>query len=396
MRWVSSVSERPRLDAALAEVCMHAQRSLSGDRADLLLLFVSRHHLFDFGTIVAQLKDNFGPEIPIAGCSAAAILGSGGELEDRPGIVLVAAHLPGVEVRVIHLANEELPALDGSPQPWRQRLNIDPQLHPAFIVLGEPFSCDVTRLLQGLDYAYPGSSIVGGMASGASGPGSNALFTPTGIESSGGLVVGLYGNVALDTIVAQGCKPIGHPIRVSDCSGNLVKELDGRPPREVLKELFEGLDEQDRERARNALHLGVVMNEMRSEIGHGDFLIRNILGMDPQSGILAVGTPLRPGQTVQFHLRDRGTADHDLRALLERYVLTPPDSGPAGALLFSCLGRGRGLYGEAHHDSRCFLERVGPVALGGFFCNGEIGPVAGSTYLHGYTSAFGIFRPRSG
>jgi small ligand-binding sensory domain FIST len=396
MRWVSSISDQARLDVALTEVCVGVQRSLAGDAADLLLIFVSRHHLFDFGTVVGHLRENFGPDVPLAGCSAAAVLGDRGELEDRPGVALVGAHLPAVEVRVLHLENDELPPLDGSPQPWRQRVNIDPQLRPAFVVLGEPFTCDAPHLLQGLDYAYPGSSVVGGMASGASGPGSNALFTPVGIQPTGGLVVGLYGNITVDTIVAQGCKPIGSPARVSACDGNLLKELDGRSPREVLKELFESLGDDDRERARSALHLGVVMDEMRSEIGHGDFLIRNILGMDPQSGILAVGTPLRPGQTVQFHLRDRSTADNDLRALLDRYVRSSSDSGPAGALLFSCLGRGRSLYGEPDHDSRCFLERLGRVPLGGFFCNGEIGPVAGSTYLHGYTSAFGIFRPRSG
>jgi len=190
--------------------------------------------------------------------------------------------------------------------------------------------------------------------------------------------------------VAQGCRPVGTPARVTACEGQLIKSLDDRLPVDVLQDIYAGLPES---RRSQALFLGVVMDELREEIGPGDFLIRNILGMDKDTGMIAVGAELREGQTVQFHLRDGETAAHDLDHVLKQYRATE-STPPAGALLFSCLGRGQSLFGEADHDSRRFREEIGPVAVGGFFCNGEIGPVGGTTYLHGFTSAFGIVRPR--
>ena len=109
---------------------------------------------------------------------------------------------------------------------------------------------------------------------------------------------------------------------------------------------------------------------------------------------MAIGELLKEGQLVQFHLRDAETSAEDLTAVLERYAVENRENQVHGALLFSCLGRGQYLYGRPNHDTDIFHEKLGPVPLGGFFCNGEIGPVSGTTFLHGYTSSFGIFRPR--
>jgi small ligand-binding sensory domain FIST len=199
----------------------------------------------------------------------------------------------------------------------------------------------------------------------------------------------LSGDVAVDTVVAQGCRPIGDPMFVTRSERNVIHELDGRRAAVVLQDLFARAPAEDKALFRSSLFLGVVMREDCQEYGHGDFLIRNVLGVDPRSASIVVGAAVRDSMVVQFHLRDARTSSEDLRALLSRY-----EGRPAGALLFSCLGRGRGLYGTPDHDSALFAERVGPVPLGGFFCNGEIGPVHGTTFLHGYTSAFGLFRPR--
>ena len=146
---------------------------------------------------------------------------------------------------------------------------------------------------------------------------------------------------------------------------------------------------------RNSLFLGVVMDEFIDQPKHGDFLIRNVMGMDEQSGAVAIGELLKEGQLVQFHLRDAETSAEDLVAVLERYAGDNRENQAQGALLFSCLGRGQYLYGKPNHDSEVFRDKLGQVPLGGFFCNGEIGPVSGTTFLHGYTSSFGIFRARS-
>jgi small ligand-binding sensory domain FIST len=393
VKWFSAASDSGDFDRALESVTRNLLVQLGDRRPDLLVVFASQHHLFHYGRILPHLQKHVHPKI-LTGCSAGAVIGGGVEIEERPGITLTAAMLPEVHHRLVHLLGEQLPELDGSPRLWRDLIGVDPEVGPQFVVLGDPFSIDLSRLLQGLDYAYPGAPKVGGLASGAHGPGGNALFVDHHTHRSGAVVLALWGNIEVDTIVAQGCRPIGKPVRVTDCDGNLLKEIDGRSPKDFLQELYEELDERDRALARHALFLGVVMNELQEEIGAGDFLIRNILGMHRETGIMAVGAQLRPGQTVQLHLRDGETAAHDLSALLARYRRDAEDPAPAGALLFSCLGRGEALFGEAGHDTRCFREAVAPVPIGGFFCNGEIGPVGGSTYLHGYTSAFGIFRPR--
>ncbi|MBC7996362.1 MAG: FIST C-terminal domain-containing protein, partial [Leptolyngbya sp.] len=250
-------------------------------------------------------------------------------------------------------------------------------------------------MVAGLDYAFASSQKVGGLASGANEPGKNALFLNDGVYREGMVGMAVSGNVVVDTVVAQGCRPIGKPLRVTNCQGNILLELDGEPAIKVLKGILEELKPQDQELARNSLFLGVVMDEFKSEFHAGDFLIRNLVGIVPEAGALVVGELLRQERTVQFHLRDAATSSDDLRLMLKSY--SDGNSGrvhPQGALLFSCLGRGKYLYGRKNHDSESFREHVGEVPLAGFFCNGEIGPVGGTTFLHGYTSSFGLFRAK--
>ena len=161
----------------------------------------------------------------------------------------------------------------------------------------------------------------------------------------------------------------------------------------MLQELHGGLPRRDQELFRHSLFVGVVMREKSDVYRQGDFLIRNIVGLDAERGALAVGALLGEGTIVQFHLRDAKTSAEDLEEILAH--LAPDKRAEArGSLLFSCLGRGKHLYGRADHDTDAFRRHLGEVPLGGFFCNGEIGPVHGSTFLHGYTSSFGLFRPR--
>jgi small ligand-binding sensory domain FIST len=204
----------------------------------------------------------------------------------------------------------------------------------------------------------------------------------------------MHGDIVIDPIVAQGCRPIGRSMRITRSHQNLLLELDERPTLEVLRELYDSLNERDQGLARHSLFLGVVMSEFQENPQLGDFLIRNIVGMEPKAGALAIGEILHEGQIVQFHLRDAQTSAEDLTAMLTRYTQSQKTPKVVGALLFSCLGRGMYLYGRPDHDTDLFRSTVGNIPLGGFFCNGEIGPVGGTTYLHGYTSSFGIFRPK--
>lgn len=368
-----------------------------GQSPDLVIAFVSHHFARSYEKIPGYIKDTLKPKA-FVGCSAGGLIGGGEEVEHDRGIALAGAVLPGVKLSGFHIFNEQIPDGDAPPSEWEKIVGVESNVDPSFILLPDPFSFRIDSFVQGLDYAFARSVKVGGLASGTNEPGRNALFLNTDVYTEGMVGLSISGNVVVDTVVAQGCRPIGKPLRVTACQGNILLELDGEPAINVLKEVLEDLPPQDQELARNSLFIGVVMDEFKTDFKCGDFLIRNLVGLVPEAGAIVVGELLRQGRTVQFHLRDAATSSEDLRLMLKNYrdrtKLAGSDAQAEGALLFSCLGRGKFLYGVRNHDSDSFRESVGDVPLTGFFCNGEIGPVGGTTFLHGYTSSFGLFRAK--
>jgi small ligand-binding sensory domain FIST len=374
MRWASTVSRQADLAEAAAEAGATVSAALEGERPDLVVAFVSHHHAEAYER-VPELVQAHLPGGLLIGCSAGGVIGGGHEVEDAPGFSLTAARLPEVTITPLEAADPELPRPPGTP--------------PQLLLLADPFSFDVEALVHTLDATVPDAVVVGGLASGGRRPGENALYFGGEVRRAGLVGVALDGNVALDTIVAQGCRPIGDPMFVTRCERNVIFELDGRPAVLALQLVLDTLPKEDRALVRQSLFVGVVMRERQQQYGQGDFLIRNVLGVEPKQAALVVGTQVQENQVVQFHLRDAKTSADDLIHLLARYR-----EQPHGSLLFSCLGRGHHLYGRPDHDTDVFRAALGDVPLGGFFCNGEIGPVQGRTFLHGYTSAFGLFRPR--
>ena len=391
MKWASAISENSSLSEAVAE-CASRIRAEFGDQApDLIVTFLSSHYASEYENLPHIIREHLQGGTLI-GCSGGGVIGAGREVEHRPGLALTVASLPDVELTAFHIEGDALPDGDASPKEWEALVNTQADSNPHFVILADPFSIQGEQLLMGLDYAFPASAKIGGLASGAQQPKGNALYLSDGFYRSGVVGLAMHGDIVVDTVVAQGCRPIGKPMHVTGCERNILLELDGHPPLEVLKEIFQRLSERDRELAQHSLFLGVVMDEFNDNPGLGDFLIRNIVGMDPRAGALGIGEMLKEGQTVQFHLRDANTSSEDLNSMLTRYTENGVAKSASGALLFQCLGRGSYLYGRADHDTDMFRDKVGNMPLTGFFCNGEIGPVGGSTFLHGYTSSFGIFR----
>lgn len=404
MRWVNALSTRASLEAAVGEVVEQAQQLLQAP-PDLGLVFISSAFASEYSRLMPLLQEKLSLSTLI-GCGGGGIVGmdpnsQAQEIEGEPAISLCLAHLPDVKVRPFHVSSEDLPDLDSSPQQWVDLLGIPPQENPQFIVLIDPYYNQINDFLQGLDYAYPGSVKVGGLASAFS---SNitAVFCGSQHYQAEAVGVALSGNITIETIVAQGCRPIGEPYRVIKGERNIILELEPESgaatqgtPLEALQELVQTLSEDDRKLAQNSLFVGVVRDEFKHQLEQGDFLIRTLMGVDPRVGAIAIGDRVRAGQRIQFHLRDARTSEEDLELLLERYQQEHPTAAAitdhAGALMFSCLGRGEGLYGEPNFDSRLFRHYLN-LPLGGFFCNGEIGPVGDNTFLHGYTSVFGICR----
>lgn len=392
MQWASALSQKQTLSDAAAELKGLLSKPLNGKRPDLVVAFVSPHHQDAYEELPDLVYDLLSPTV-LVGCSAAGVIGGGVEAEENPALSLTAASLPGVALHPFHVEVDELPDPDDDPSAWVETVGVHQRPVPHFILLADPFSFD-RGLLMGLDFAYPDSPKVGGLASGSETPGGNALFLDREVFSSGAVGVALQGNIRVDTVVAQGCRPIGRPMTITRCEErHLLLEVDGRNPIEVLTEVYNTLSPKDQHLVQHALHVGVASTELQEAFRPGDFLIRNLMGVDEKQGILAIGEELRNGQTIQFHVRDAETAAEDLNLMLSRYRTSSPDTSPAGALLFSCQGRGQYLYGRPNHDSDAFVKALGKIPLGGFFCAGEIGPVAQSTHLHGFTSSFGIFRP---
>ena len=393
MKWSSAVSDQPSLDAAVSE-CLDAIRDDLGDETpDLALAFVSAHHSTSYSRVPELVQRGLGDALLI-GCSGGGVIGAGREVENRPGVAITAARLPDVELTPFHIESDDLPDGDAPPERWEDLVGMSADQGPDFILLADPFSSGADTLVMGLDYAFPRGVKIGGLASGANQPGGNALFLGDAVHNSGAVGLSVHGAITLDAVVAQGCRPIGETMRVTACNNNILLELDGHKPLEALGGVIGTLSERDRQLAQQSLFLGVLMDELNDSPVMGDFLIRNIIGVDNSSGVLGIGEMLEEGQIVQFHLRDAETSAQDLDAMLSRYAMEHPIYEDTGALLFSCLGRGSGLYGRADHDTDMFREKVNSMPLTGFFCNGEIGPVGDSTFLHGYTSSFGIFRAR--
>ena len=389
MRWASAVSRQQRAADAFGEAAKALERQLDGSAPDLLLAFASPDHASECEHIVDLAAQRF-PHALLVGCTAGGVIGDAHEVEGGPALSLTAAVLPGVTLSAFRID----PTLElADPTAWRSRVGWPPEARPKFLLLADPFSMDVGGLVEGLDRTYPAAPKFGGLASGR--PGGNRLFIGDDVHRNGAVGVVFTGNVAVDTIIAQGCRPIGQPMLVTRCEHSLLQELDGRPPLNVLSELYQSLDVRDRELMQSSLFLGLEMRSDEVEYEPGELLVRNVIGADEGTGALAVGAELRPMTVAQFVLRDAHSAEQELRNMLERHRRTGAGR-PAGALLFSCVGRGAGLFGHPDHDTSLFEEQLGPAPLGGFFCNGEIGPVGGTTFLHGYTSAFAMFREAQG
>jgi small ligand-binding sensory domain FIST len=366
-----------------------ARTKLGPGPCDLALVFASETWTdFDPAELSAILAKRLAP-LRTLGCNASGVIAGRKEVEMTPGLSILAMRLPGVRVQPFSFTQAELAKLEGGAA-LVAALDLYPNEKPKFLLLGDPMSADPERATALFNEGYPGAPLVGGMASGPVLQKAAWMLLGSQVLRQGFAGVALVGPVEIQTIVAQGCRPIGEPLIVTKAEGNVLHELGGRNPLEVLRETLSKCSPEDQRLARSALFAGLVMNESRSGFRRGDFVIRNLLGYDQKSGSLVLGTNLRRGQTLQFQLRDANTSDQDFSMLLGS--LPETNSEPRGALLFSCCGRGKGLYGESDHDATLVQSLRGPVPMAGFFANGEFGPVGGRNFVHGYTSSLVLFK----
>ena len=354
---------------------------------DLLLLFVAPQYEREFDAILRYANER-AEGATLLGCSASGIIGGSREVEDAPAIAAWAAILPEAEIRPYRLtfAREDdhavIEGLDELPSP---------EDSPVVLMLADPFSFPADVLLEHLNETATGLPIIGGMASGGLEAGRNVLFFNDEILRDGAVGVIITGAPGLSVFVSQGCRPVGETYGVTRAERNVVYELAGAPAIRRIEELYAAANERDQLLMRRGLHLGRAFTEIKPVLGRGDFLIRNVVGIDQDSGAIAISDMVEVGQTVQFQVRDAESAREDLQLTLARERMAA-EAPVAGALLFSCNGRGTGLFGQPDHDIGALHKAFGKVPVAGMFAAGEIGPVGGKNFLHGFTAAVLLLR----
>jgi small ligand-binding sensory domain FIST len=369
--------------AATTTATRQARGSLGEATVDLALVFASPHHADQAEALLAAVHKEAAPA-GLIGCVGESVVSGPREIEAEPAVSVWLGSLPG-GAETFHMQFAQT-ASGGVFAGWRSESGENAA--GTLLLICDPFTFPADLLLQHFNEAAPGLSVVGGMASGAGQPGATVLFQDQSVVRDGAVGAKLPAAV-VRTLVSQGCRPVGQSYVVTKADRNLLLELGGQPPLERLRETLNGLAQPDRELVAQGLHVGRVIDEYRSEFGIGDFLVRGVMGAVQRTGAIAVGDQLQVGQTVQFHIRDAATADEELRSLLERTAGDLPGR-PAGALLFTCNGRGSRMFSTPHHDA-ALVDSFLRVPMAGFFCAGEFGPVGGKNFLHGFTASLAVF-----
>jgi small ligand-binding sensory domain FIST len=306
-------------------------------------------------------------------------------------LVLALYALPGADLKPFYFTQEQVEEANG-PGYWHLETGVGAEDTNGWLAFVDPFHVDCESWLHGWNEAYAPLPVLGGLASGDYRAQLTQVYLNGDVFEEGGVAIAVGGQVRLAGITSQGCTPIGETWTVTRAERNLIHEIGNRPAYQVLAETIDKLllDEQRKSRGHN-LFIGLVINEYLDEFHRGDFLVRNLLGADPASGTIAVGALPRTGQTLQFHRRDAEAATEDMLALLGRAKKELGGGMIYGGCLCCCNGRGRNMFGAPSHDAQLVQRQLGPLGLAGFFCNGEIGPVGDSNFLHGYTASLALF-----
>lgn len=382
----AAIARHPDWREALADALARVTDEVAD--ADLAVLFASASYEPGFAELIVQAQHTLRSRVLI-GCSGQGVIGPSQEVEGEPALALLALSLPDAVLEPRHLSQAEIEQCD-SAEATRGLLGVPPDDASAWLLFADPFTLDAERLLDVLSGSYPETPLMGGMASGETQVRRTHLFLDGRVHEHGAVALAVGGPLTIRSIVSQGCSPIGQPWTITDTQGQIIQSIAGRPALDVLLETLRELPPDAQRRAQQNLLIGLAMDEYREEFGRGDFLIRNLLGADRESGAIAVSALPREGQTFQFQVRDAAAADEDLRLLLEERRAAPPGEEWLAALLWSCNGRGQGLFGSPDHDAKAVADVLGPIPLAGFFCNGEIGPVGSKNYLHGFTASIAL------
>jgi small ligand-binding sensory domain FIST len=326
----------------------------------------------------------------LAGCSSASLVAGSHEIEDANGIVLALYSLPGAELNGFRFTQTQIEEAD-SPAYWPLESGVDPKHTNGWLAFIDPFHFNGETWLRSWNENYSRLPVYGGLASGKFPDPLAQLYLNGEVFEDGGVTIAVGGDVTLTGVISQGCTPIGEAWTLTRVEQNLIRHIGNRPAYAVLSETVQQLSAEEQRKVQGNLHIGLVVNEYLEDFHRGDFLVRNLLGGDPNSGVLAVGAMPRMGQTIQFQRRDAAAASEDLNELLAQAKKNLAGREIYGGCLFCCNGRGKNLFGRTSHDAELVQAHFGPTGVAGFFCNGELGPIGDKNFLHGFTASLALF-----
>ncbi|HEV3205273.1 MAG TPA: FIST N-terminal domain-containing protein [Gemmataceae bacterium] len=388
MPFASALSTLSETSRALDDVCNQVQNQ-GLTNPDLAFVFFSTHHVPAVESLATTFQERFHSRC-LLGCIGESIVGNEQEIENQPALCLWSAQWNRpVFINPFHMELERTSegfSLIG----WPDALVDAKPSQSALFLLGDPFTFPIDQFLQEINVDHKGLPVMGGMASGIGEPGQCRFLLGDRVLEHGAVGVLLQGEVPVRSIVSQGCRPIGRPMVVTRAQDNFIVELGGKPPLVQLQDLWKALSPREKELWQQGLHIGRVINEYQEEFHRGDFLVRNVQGIDQKTGVLVITDRIRVGQTVQFQVRDAETADEDFHALMQM-DLAAHEGKPAGALLFTCNGRGSRLFGKPHHDAGVIQKEIPNIPVAGFFAQGELGPIGRQNFIHGFTASVVLF-----
>ncbi len=376
-------------EAGLQQWAEDLRRQMGAPEISLGLVFMSPA-FFPFARQVLEIIRVHARVSLLAGCSSQSLIAGDRELEGSTGLVLALYSMPGAKLKGYHFTQELVEAAD-EPGYWHGETGVAADQTNGWLTFIDPFHLDAESWLRGWNEAYAPLPVFGGLASGVFTDQTTQVYLNGEVFEEGGVAISVGGDVRLTGIVSQGCTPIGDTWTLTRVEQNLIHQIGNQPAYAVLANTVNKLSAKEQRQARGNLFIGLVVNEYLEDFHRGDFLVRNLLGGDPQSGVLAVGALPRAGQTIQFQRRDAAAASEDMSELLQRARRELAGKTIYGGCLCCCNGRGQNLFGAANHDAQMIQEKLGPLGLSGFFCNGEVGPVGEKNFLHGYTASLALF-----
>jgi small ligand-binding sensory domain FIST len=376
-------------ETGLRQWAEHLRAQLLAPQVSLGLVFMSPKFFPHARQTLEILRVH--ARIPLlAGCSSTGLIAGANEIEGATGFVLVLYALPGAELKGFRFTQKQVEESHGRTY-WRGETGIDLQHTNGWLVFIDPFHLDAESWLRTWNESYAPLPALGGLASGIFSDQTTQVYLNGDVFEDGGVAISIGGDVKLASVISQGCTPIGEAWTLTRVEHNLIRQIANRPAYAVLAETFQKLPPAEQQKARGNLFIGLVVNEYLEDFHRGDFLVRNLIGGDPNSGVLSVGAMPRAGQTMQFQRRDATAANEDMSELLSRAQKQLAGATIYGGCLCSCNGRGQNLFGRPNHDAEMVQQRLGPLGLAGFFCNGEIGPIGDKNFLHGYTASLALF-----